>query len=532
MNQDGNQPRAVVLFAVLFLVVLASLSASTLLGVVAADRAAVTREIQQLRMYDAARSALLVWAEQLADQRDALLDGKAPVLTDEITFENGQDLQVVVRLVSQPAGDSDAVVLPEAARLDLNHATPEMLAALPGVDSALAQRLVQRRDRGFYLSPAEALRVEGAGVLLSSQEEGSPDGAPAAIDLLTVFAADARQQAGITDDAQRGTPRVNVNAPWSDNLERALSRSLDKAVAETASRLFIDSPKLETPGDLVRLLDAQGVERDQWPALLDALTTSPDPFRPGVVDINTAPRAVLAALPGLDDSSAAAMVSARERLDADAMRSVTWPLDEGLIDVEAFASLVDVAVTRCLQWRVVLRVTLESPDDSADTGETLPMADEFGDIIEPDTPTETGPFVEFEAVLDAAGPRVRLAYLRERTALEAARAVRALPAFSDALDEGPEPRPGSTGDGTLDDTGGPMPETGDDAAMTLDDLTNSFFDDVPGAPDEPITAPPGTAAVNQPADDEPIAAPTPSGGVDNRLGRWKPARTGRGEGTP
>ncbi|HHN79085.1 MAG TPA: hypothetical protein ENK11_10505 [Phycisphaerales bacterium] len=532
MNRAPDRRRAVVLFAVLFLVVLAGLSASTLLGAVAADRAAVTREIQQLRMYDAARSALLVWAGQLADQRDDLLDGKAPELTDEIIFDNGDDdLPAVVRLVPRPAGDSDAVVLPEAARLDLNHATTEMLAALPGVDSALAQRLVRHRDRGFYLSPAEALRVEGAGVLVSTQENGSTDRAPAAIDLLTVYAADARQQIGVADDALRGTPRVNVNAPWSDNLERALSRALDEAVAETASRLFIDSPKLETPGDLVRLLDRQGVERDQWPALLDALTTSPDPFRLGVVDINTAPRAVLATLPGLDDSSAAAMVTARERLDADAMRSITWPLDEGVIDVEAFASLVDVAVTRCLQWRVVLRVTLESPDDSADTGAALPEADEFGDVIEPDAPTDTGPFVEFEAVFDAAGPRVRLAYLRERTALEAAGAVRALPAFSDALENEPEPRPGSAGGGTLDDIDGPMPESGNDAAMTLDDLTNSFFDDIPNTPVEPIGAPTPNAEAGRATDFEPPAS-RPMGGVDNRVGRWKPARTGRGEGTP
>ncbi len=530
MNHGTPRRRAVVLFAVLFLVVLASLSASTLLGAAAADRAAVTREIQQLRMSDAARSALLVWSEQLADQRDDLLDGKTPELTEEIIFDNGgEDLPAVVRLVPvpDPAGTADVLILPEAARLDLNHATPEMLAALPGVDAALARRLVERRERGPYLSPAEAMRVEGAAALTTPPDGEAPGETPPVFDLLTVYAADAQQQAGLADEARRGTPRVNVNAPWSDNLERALAGALDKAVAETASRLFIDSPKLDTPGDLVRLLEKQGVAREQWPALLDVLTTSPDPFRLGVVDINTAPRAVLAALPGLDDATAAAMVSARERLDAEALRSITWPLDEGLVDAAAFASLADVAVTRCLQWRVRLRVTLEEADGPGDAETAPPRADEFGVPIEPDTPAQTGPFIEFEAVFDAAGRRVRLAYLRERTALDAARSVRSMPAFEDGVM--PEPRPRSAGRGTLDGIDGPSPTPGDDAAMTLDDLTNSFFDDEPIA--EPIRSAGRAAGPENPVGETPADGP-PAGGADNRLGRWKPARVGRGEGDP
>lgn len=536
MTRHGSDRSAVVLFAVLFLVVLAGLSASSMLGAVASDRASVMREIDEMRLRDAARSALLVWADEIASQRDDLLEGGAPELTESITIDNGDDAPpAVVRLSRRPAPDgaSESIVTPEAARLDLNHATPEMLAALPGVGAALARRLVEHRASGPFLSHVEALVVGGA-TAIQADDGGDLGGiggvdspeqdTPPLVDLLTVFAVDVPQQIGLAGDAFRGSPRVNINAPWSDNIERAFEQRLDEAVAEIATGLFIDSPKISTPGDLVRLLDRQGVEREQWPALLDSLRTSADPFRTGVVDINAAPRAVLAALPGLDDSTAGDLIATRERLDADALRRITWPLDEGLIDVEAFALLADVAVTRCLQWRIVLRVSFEQPDDpQSDTPESLlPQADEFGVALDTDDETETGPFMEFEAVFDAAGDRVRLAYLRERTALQAALAVRTLPAFEQepGLQDGPAFGLDDRDTLPADDlaAGDDDAQDSDAREMSLDDLTASYFED------EPIE--PGTPGEPDAAGASGAGGDTSGPGGDNRIGRWAPWRSG------
>lgn len=549
----------------LFLVVLASLSATTMLTAVAAERAAVTRELEEIQLRAATRSALLIYKAELADQRDAMLDGEAPSLSEEIRIDMGEDEPaVIVRLVPNADGTT---ISPEPARLDLNHATAAMLGALPGVTTALAERLVSERESAWYLSRSDALRVEGADALFSAESsETDADGADPfadeaahAFDLLTVYCFEPCVQAGIGGDDFRGARCININAPWSDNIERAFEERLSGQAAATATGLFIEGPKIEKPSDLVRLLIEQSVPQGDWPALLDALTTSADRYRLGCVDINTAPRAVLAALPGLSDTLAEDLITARERLDTPDRRSVTWPLDEGVVTPEEFAELVDHAVTRSLQWRVTIKATFEpidetgfdgfGPDDAG--GGLLPAADEFGVAFEHDKPSAVPePGVTLEAVFDAADERVRIAYLRDRSAFEFVEQIAALPEFGGGEDFGDTD---TYGDEFFTEEMIPYDETSPDATpMTLDDLNASYFDDdedgeEPGDPgfgglefdefgffrDEPVEeestegglAEAGEAA---PASDEGASEEkaTPASGGDNRLGRWTPARKG------
>ncbi|MBZ0172386.1 MAG: helix-hairpin-helix domain-containing protein [Phycisphaerales bacterium] len=555
--------RATVLFAVLFLVVLASLSATTMLTAVAAERAAVTRELEQIQLVAAARSALLVYKAEFAGQRDAMLEGGAPTLPGEIRIDMGEDEPaVIVRLV--PFSDGSTTT-PEPARLDLNHATAAMLGSLPGMTTPLAERLVAERESVPYLSPTDALGVEGASVLINATDSSGPeqpesfgDERIGALDLLTVYSFEPRLQAGLGGDDYRGVARININAPWSDNIERAFEQQMSEQAAATATGLFIAGPKIEKPSDLVRLLIDRAVPRNEWPALLDALTTSAERYRPGCVDINTATRAVLATLPGLSETLAEDLVTVRERLGAPEKRSVTWPLDEGVLTAEQFADLVDHAVTRSLQWRVILRVSFEpidemippgfDPDDAG--GGLLPEADEFGVATSFDDARETPePCVILEAVFDAANERTRIAYLRDRTAYSFVVQLAALPGF------GGEDRftdSGFNGDGYDPDEMMPYDESDPDASpMTLDDLTASyfdddeeeseagfgglefdefgFFDDEPIDDDPPIgpgldepdrAADPGESS---PGDGDPSRS-VPGG--DNRLGRWTPARKG------
>jgi hypothetical protein len=193
---------------------------------------------------------------------------------------------------------------------------------------------------------------------------------------------------------------------------------------------------------LVGLLSDQGVPPEDWRGLLDALTTTPDPFRLGLVDVNTAPAAVLASLPGLDADAAEAIVDARERLDIADRLSPVWLLDEGVVTDERFRECVDWLAVRCLQWRFTVRASFEEEDASFvgfDPGdalpELLPEADEFGVAIGDGDDGPAGPTLEFEVVMDLADPTPRIAYLRERTAYDLAVAVASLPGF---VGDGPE----------------------------------------------------------------------------------------------
>lgn len=536
-RRAGRRRRGTVLFAVLFLVVLASLSATTMLGAVAAERAVVGRELDEIELRSALRSALLVLMTELAEQRDAALGGEAPTPSREIKIDRDEgERAIVVRLIPDAEG---RVLTPEAGRLDLNHATAEMLGSLPGLPASLGERIVAERERSVFQSPADVLGLEGAGELLEGEGSlggiGDEDGGGvAAFELLTVFSFDPRVQAGVGEDDRRGNPRVNVNATWSDNMERAFEQNLSEQAAATARQLFIDAPTIEHPSDLVRHLIERGVPVEEWGVLLDSLTTSAERYRLGGVDINAAPRGVLAALPGIGEDVAADIISARERIDPANRRGVTWPLEEGIISVETFIGLVDHVVTRSLQWRVVLRAGFDDSDDGEGVGSgLLPEADEFGvEIDRDDAGGRAGPGVEVEAVIDIAGAEPRLAYLRDRSAFELVATIAAMPEFS-GLDEGTgmdfEPDEMGYGADPYDE------DEFDGVPMTLEDLTASFFSgEGPGFSffdDDEFDG----ADLGEPVDQgSGVDAQRPSGGVsarpgdpgDNRLGRWAPVRGG------
>jgi len=596
--------RATVLFAVLFLVVLATLSAATMLGAADAERAAAVRGLDELELQAAARSALLVYAGEIGSQRDTLLDGGEPELPETIEISRGENRRpIVVRLV--PAGEGRTAT-PEAARLDLNLATAEMLASLPGVTPRQADDLVAARERGLFRSPNDAVGVIGSVDRTASDgfdpagDSGANSGTasgfsaePEAADpfeSLTVYSADPQTQAGLGDEALAGEPRINLNGPWSDSTERAFEQRASEAVAATATSLFIEAPALEKPSDLARLLVEESVPIEDWPALLDTCTTVPDLYALGLVDLNRAPRAVLAALPGLDDAAASAIVSARERLGRADRKSVAWPLLEDIVSPETFLGFVDHVTTRSMQWRVTFRVSVAAEGEAG----TDPLAgdpfdvdlvgegDEFGVPLEESSFNETaaaGPGLVYEAVFDAAGRATRVAYLRERTAYEFVERLAAQGVF-DRGGDSDDPfsddgayasgedfygqglygedmyGEGVYGEGMTDPYGfsdglgsGGAYEDEDAAPMTLEDLNASFFMDEPAdEPDDEEAEPgdegfgsfgaPGSffddGAVEEndtdqtdPADEADGApAREPVDPRDNRLGRWKPERGG------
>lgn len=579
-----------VLFAVLFLVVIAALSAATLLTATAAERSAAVRSLDELELRTAIRSALAVAKADLTNQRDAMLRGEMPEAPTSVRIDRGEDAPgIVVEFVAQ----SGPALIPEAGRLDLNFASADSLSMIPGLDESMVREIENRRRTTPFRSPAELFSLDtdpdsesaidgfdaspadenepfndpptpetrrpgdaptddagdtdspdpaglGSGELFDDDPFADETGTNSWLESLTVFAAEPQIMVGISNEELAGSPKVNINAPWSDRLEQSLAEATGEGMVETVRTLFVDAPRLTKPSELVTLLIEKAVPADQWAALIDAITTTADPYRLGLVDLNSASTRVLAALPGIGSESAEAIADARERIDAADRLSITWPLDEGILSQDGFLACIDLVTTRCFQWRFTIRASFEPGGDDFigfDPGDSLPgllpEADEFGVEIE-ESESDTGPSIEFEVVIDLAGPDAKIAYLRERTAFGFAVAVAALPGFgvdeaddtddfftdrSRARDEAP--------DDEFDRGNGP-----DDR----DSLDNPM--DLQSEP-EPALGDPFGDGLGSGSDDEPRSGNDPEGTLpsiereptspgesrDNRLGRWAPSRT-------
>jgi hypothetical protein len=85
--------------------------------------------------------------------------------------------------------------------------------------------------------------------------------------------------------------------------------------------------------------------------LLDVATVSQQTTLPGLVNVNTAPKEVLAALPGLDEEIAQSIDEYRTQGGND-FSSVAWLLDVEAVGQARFLQLLPVTTARSFQYRV------------------------------------------------------------------------------------------------------------------------------------------------------------------------------------
>lgn len=478
---------AFVILTVLVVVVMAVLAASTVVlradARVAGFAGAQDREQSRLLAWSGLRAALA----ELTAQRDTILQGIEPELTASgVVYEDDAGRRGVVRLVEARAGGRAE---PLAGRLDLNHATAEMLGALPGITPALAQRIVATRDAAPFQSVVELLDVEGVDdeLLYGPGVEG--DAGAGLVDHLAVHAFEPEVQSGVASESQRGRRRGVVGLEWSDELRNRLTRRYDEELAGALELVLTADPRPETRGAVVGLLAGAGLGPRTWGAVLDLLALTEDLYAPARVDLLTAPEAVLAAVPGLDAESASAIVSARERLGDEDRVNVAWPVEQGVVEASAFEQAVDWLTTRSLQYRVVVEAGVLDPvgaDEPAAVArdQLLGLADD-GDAL--------AGRVLLEGVIDVGSVEPRIAYVRDVTWLEVVR---------------------STGGADGEDA------PAFDAAAEAEE-----------APEAPVDAGrPGDEMPEEPEPDDAAAGPgdetgDPSGGEraprDPRVGRWR-----------
>ncbi len=425
--------RGVVLVAVILVVAVSILIASGMVARSTGDRLQLSGEQRRVQQRIAAFSGVRVTMAALAEDREAIFEGRSPLPPPEedvLWTADGQEW-IVRRLPVGPAGET---IVAEAGKLDLAVVEREQLLATgvfdpDAVDAILAARdaAAGRRlsaveelaaapgvDPGLVLGPLEDLRTRSAADgasrdvgerVLDRLRAGRVE---TAADLLTVHAV---------EPAVRRDGRRRIELPLGRDLDAgAVRRDLEQQLAGgtptggqegmVINTLLDGRTRLDRPGAVVSELLRFRMPPETWGPVLDAFSTEPADEHVGRLDLNTASAAALRAIPGIDEPTAEAIVDARDGLDADERWTIAWPVMRGIVEPEAFVAMADRLTTRCFTWRVRVAVGRRSASGGAD--------ERLRDVT------------VLEAVVDLTGPAPRLAELREVTHLElAARLVAA-----------------------------------------------------------------------------------------------------------
>jgi DNA uptake protein ComE-like DNA-binding protein len=155
-----------------------------------------------------------------------------------------------------------------------------------------------------------------------------------------------------------GQLRLNLN---QTNLDQA-GLDLPQSAGAYLQAMSRNGQTLAHPADLLeasgKFKDEQGKEitlssgvgKTELPVLLDRCTATNQTRLIGLVNLNTASAEVLAALPGMDEALAEAIVSARASLGDEARRTPAWLFQEGLVNAELFRKIAPFLTTRSFQF--------------------------------------------------------------------------------------------------------------------------------------------------------------------------------------
>lgn len=479
----GRHRRGSILLATAVVVALGAILATTIVLRVDAQASAAEVSLRRTQTRAMAWSGVQGAMAELADQRAALLRGESPSLS--ASWEASTDVgRVVVRLREMNAQGERWTS--EPARLDVNAATAEMLdriAALNGTGASL----VQARGQAGFASPESALagvaprRAAGvtevdAGAAAFSEDQDST-GATRAEQLLTAFAFDPELQRGVgaLGQASIDQPRLRLAGGWSEELAEALRERVESGVFTIIERCFKEGEPPKDESKLLEVLAAAGLQPERFGEVLDVLAVGDDLYRRGRVDVARAPAEVLAAIPGMDAESAERLISAREAMDASRRADLSWLIEDKVLTPENFIQAAPWLSTRSLQWRVRIEAGVapaSGGEGSADGGSAAEAMD-----VESLTLTDV---VVLEAVIDVAGERPRLAYLRDVTYADLAESLaeaRALEAAEDGMGDFAPDEATPVAGSSLDNSSGPSEAASREPSGELDLDTDLSFGD-------------------------------------------------------
>lgn len=254
----------------------------------------------------------------------------------------------------------------EAAKVNLNTATREMLLKLPNMTSELAAAIIDWRDTDsdltqggaeneYYLlldnpyyckdsdleSVEEVLLLKGAsqeilygedlnrnGFLDSNENDADksepPDNQNGRLDrgfynYVTVYSAEPN----VSSD---GEQRININDRGNELF--ALLREVVKN--EDRLRYLSDILRFSRFESILDFYIKSGLSEEEFKQIEDKITTSSEKVISGLININTAPKEVLLCLPGMEEADVDALIEKRssDEVDTDSLAWVAELLPE------------------------------------------------------------------------------------------------------------------------------------------------------------------------------------------------------------
>ena len=271
----------------------------------------------------------------------------------------------------------------EGAKLNLNTATLEMLEALPGMPPSLAAAIVDWRDAdneitqdgaesetyllrdpAYYCKDAPFETVEEIRLLLDANmnvlygEDGNRNGAledcedngdesqpadnadgtlnPGLLEYLTVYSR-------VPNVQEDGTARVNVNNRQDGSLEQLLAGALGQERATEIRKAAGN----RTFRSVLEFYLSTGMTADEFAEVDDKLTASEGDFVAGLINVNTAPAAVLACIPGVGEALAKELVDYRTG-NPESLESLAWVAN--VLDAQAAGEAGQYLTTQSYQF--------------------------------------------------------------------------------------------------------------------------------------------------------------------------------------
>ena len=248
----------------------------------------------------------------------------------------------------------------EAGKINLNSASQEMLLRLPGMTAELAASIIDWRDENSEITPGgaedeyylllpepyncknapletvdEILLIKGASeellygedtnlnsILDGYENDGDlsdpPDNRNGRLDTgfydyVTVYSVE-------TNLDSEGNQRININDPRSrEDLQSTLQEIVKEDRALEIMNLVPTNPSFS---NVLGFYFSTGLKHEEFSQIVDRLTTSDEQALPGLVNVNTAPKAVLLCLPGLEESDAEALLS--HRSSGEGLDTIAW----------------------------------------------------------------------------------------------------------------------------------------------------------------------------------------------------------------
>ena len=272
----------------------------------------------------------------------------------------------------------------ESGKVNLNSASEEMLLKLPGMTAELAASIIDWRDEDSEITPGgaedeyylllpepynckngpletveEILLIKGAteellygedtnlnGVLDDQENDGdlsepsdNRNGRldPGFYDYVTVYSVESNLDSD-------GNQRININDAGSrQDLQSALQEVVKEDRALEIMNLIPTNPSFSNVLDFYY---STGLKAEEFSQIVDRLTTSDETSFPGLVNVNTAPKAVLLCLPELEESDVDALLSRRN--SDQGLDSIAWVAE--VLDQDKAVAIGSYITTRSFQY--------------------------------------------------------------------------------------------------------------------------------------------------------------------------------------